>query len=251
MITEQLDESLIGTGHILKSVRRPTKDEPYWIGFHGTSSRNAHQIEREGISGTQKPLQTPDLDFRVALANEIEAWFPELQNNRAFEGPRRQLVNGKGSTVVNFFPLSELALGHTRSKGGQILQRAVKPLITAILGHPAFAQDGRRARLREILDSLHAHEGGFPIVYAVDLHKVRPLGYRGPEMAIQTDVVVKPCHFIAKVEARDFDQHEQIAAREEQLREEANDLAFDPRSKHFVGIMFRGELQPVPQAGPH
>ena len=176
MIIEQLDESLIGTGHILTSVRRPTRDEPYWIGFHGTSSINAPQIEQEGISGTNKLLQPPDLEFVVALANEMEARFPELQKNRGFDGPRMQLVNFIGSTVVNFFPLSELALGHTGSKGGQILQRALKPLISAILGYPSFAQDARRAHLLEIRDSLHVHEGGFPIVYAVDLEKVRPLG---------------------------------------------------------------------------
>lgn len=236
MEIEQLDENLLGSGHIFRNLRPPTIREEYWIGFHGTMSANSTRIEEQGLTAT-KPLSDPDMQFLSTLATELQPPIAENRQDRMLQGLLRDLISFTTSNVVNFFSVSEQALYHTRFPRGQTLQNVLVPSVAAMLAHPALQQGARRTRLMEIQPQLLHFEAGFPVVYAACLRCCPRIGYRRGEMAIQVDGNVAPCCLIAKVQADGFTDHARIRAIANVLRHQADRLAIHQESKHFTHIL--------------
>lgn len=148
-----IDHALVGTGRVFPD----HIEQADWIGYHGTSSFYASQIEANGFS-LVKPLPAADVDRVVELARRL--------------GLDWQRVDGfKELKSISFSPVSEVALDYSRphALGGQgvgYVRDAVDEILSAHSGKISADEGRRLADIRAMIDLIRASP---PVIYAVDL----------------------------------------------------------------------------------
>lgn len=148
-----IDHALVGTGRVFPE----HIEQADWIGYHGTSSFYAAQIESNGFS-LVKPLPAVDVDLVVEVARRL--------------GLDWQSVDGfKELKSISFSPVSEVALDYSRphALGGQgvgYVRDAVDEILSAHSGEISAEDDRRLLDIRAMIDLIRASP---PVIYAVDL----------------------------------------------------------------------------------
>jgi hypothetical protein len=165
------DPSLIGTGRIFP----PAIESADGIGYHGTSSYYASEIDSGGFSQV-KPIPVDDLQRLVTIAVAHKA---DPDDVKGF----LQLKS------LSFTPLSELALYFVRpdSFGGQGLLHVTRLLDTLTEKHAAQISTDDAAHIAAVRERIHRIRQAPPVIYAVNLAGLKPMTF-GKSSTLATHV---------------------------------------------------------------
>lgn len=158
----EIDHSLVGTGRVFPD----HLEKADWIGYHGTSSFYAAEIDSNGFS-LVKPLPAADVDLVVELARRL--------------GLDWQRVDGfKELRSISFSPVSEVALDYSRphALGGQgvgYVRDAAEEILSDHSEKISEDEGLRLAGIRAMIDLIRASP---PVIYAVDLKGLQTARYQ-------------------------------------------------------------------------
>lgn len=228
----RLEPEFLRNTHVFPDsvVRQPSIRRPAWIGFHGTTTVRAEQIEAEGVIRAFKALSAEEIGVLcrvgfdlIDFANDRSAFDFLLQEAAAFS---------RRVGTVNFFSVSDQALQHTVTRGGQGKEWVLKPLVAEVLGNKRFAQTNPyRADLERMHQKLAATDGT-PVVYAVYLKGLDGMWLHDTQSAIQVNGPIPIWRIVARLDAPDFtnyDKEKSLIAKIESRR-----LTRTKDSKHFT-----------------
>jgi hypothetical protein len=162
-------------------------DSQRWIAFHGSNEHSATSIDVEGLKPA-KSISCGQLESlrRVSRALSLD---PDLKCVEEFCKLR----------TVNLFPMSQLALHHARTKGGQGLRFRILPLLDKIENHAEYSQfASEHNTLHGIRQVVTATYNANPVVYAVDIKPIQAKAYHKTALAIQVQGEIDSKQLIAK-----------------------------------------------------
>ena len=215
------DHALVGTGRVFPE----HIEQADWIGYHGTSSFYAAQIESNGFS-LVKPLPGADVDLVVDLTRRL--------------GLDWQRVDGfKELRSISFSPISEVALDYSRphSLGGQgvgYVSDAVDEVLSAHATKIGAEEGQRLAGIRDMIDLIRLSP---PVIYAVDLRGLPTARYQKLTTGIYVYEPIPAARIKAKLNVSSPVDYSRVDARKH--RDGLRALAASA-TPHFTKLMPQG-----------
>ena len=228
----RLEADVVRETHIFRNadIRRPSINRAGWIGFHGTTTARATQIEREKVIRAFKVLNEAEIGILCGVGRELINTVP---NRDRFEWLLAEAAAfSRRVGTVNFFSVSRQALEHTETKGGQGKELVLKPLVAAILANQQFGHLNPHRPDIERMNQRLAEADGTPVVYAVYLKGLGGMWLYDIQTAIQANGPIPSWRIVARLDAPDFTEYSD--ERKTVAEIESRRLTRTEGSQHFT-----------------
>jgi len=239
MLTVQLEPELLRNTHIFpaSAVTKPSPLQAGWIGFHGTTTERAAQIEKEGCIRAFKALNAGEVRILCETGRALlEAH--AIAEPDVFERLLDDAKKFPQRAAINFFSVSVQALEHTKTRGGQAKQSVLRRIATEILSNQGFPRNHTNREPLEAIAQILAIQDGTPVVYAVNLEGLHDLWYDDAQTAIHINGPILSRRIVARLNAPYFTEADYSTYRMLEGGTESRGLAGRmSNSQHFTATL--------------
>lgn len=217
-----IDHALVGTGRVFPD----HIEQMDWIGYHGTSSFYAAQIESDGFSTMAKPLPAADINLVVDLTRRLGLEWERVDGFRQLKS-------------ISFSSVSEIALDYSRpeSLGGQgvgYVSDAVNQIMKDHVGQISSIEAAQLQGIRGTIDAIRSSD---PVIYAVDLKGLTRTQFQRVTAGIYVFEPIPPGRIMAKLRVSSPVNYALINAKG--LREGIRQLSRSS-NPHFTKLVAQG-----------